>query len=464
MSQQSVTKAYASILSDLSCDVVETDGILTVMEPTRTNKERRRRMTMGEGATPVVVPNKEALKQYVPDDTTGGYPFMIYHPAHEARDGKESFTLKRTVDLVRHNFNYKMLNVTLYLTSVLSDSKAQDSLKNQQLKFIKPLAGSFNSKTGEFIAQVLAKFKPSRVGQLMLVPTKSIKTTHDGMTVEALYQLGSPLLKELEQASKGNQDKVWGIKVPAKKHVDAFIKLLNHILPDLGVGGYDSSSTSRVAPRLECVLNMFKDVTTRLDDIIRLYPDLETLVAEDKLVLAEFDWVEEMENLASVKSAYPLLQGNGLVETSKETAKISTVEGEKVTETHTIVNEDKPADEMAELLAAAGANTTTEPKVGLKAVGVQKETKPKTIVVDGMEYVLKDGVATATKASTPTMGGGTAANVPATMGGPQANANTSVFLGGQTNAPAQMGGAPQSISFVDSEGNIQVVQQMGIMR
>lgn len=468
MSQQSVSLGYQDLLKDLSCDIVEKDGLLTIMEPTRTNKERRRRMTMGEDSLPVMVPNKEALKQYVPDDNTGGYPFMIYHPAHEARDGKESFTLKRTIDLMRHNFNYKLWNITYYLAAVLSNPKAQDGLKANQLKQLKPLASSFNGKTGEFIEAVLKKFKPSKVSTLMLVPSKSIKTTHDGAPVEALYQLNSPLLKELEAAAAGKSKTVWGVAVPAKKHVDAFIKLLNHILPDLGVGGYDSSSVSRIAPRFESVLNMFQAVTQRLDGLIRLYPELQEIIeGEDvKLTLAKFDWVDEFQNLSAAKSAFPLLHGNGLVESDKETVKVSAIKDNKVEDTVTVKKNEKPTSEMDELLAAAGVNTNPEPKVGLKTVGVQKDVGGEVIEADGQRYLLKDGkafpISGAASSGKPTMGGTTTG--PAVMGGTQSPGGVVMMGGGNPNGGQTMGANPQTVTYIDGDGNLKTVPQMNVMR
>lgn len=229
-----------------------------------------------------------------------------FHPLRENMLLGESPVLAQYRSDVNVLLNVRFGGLLQYLVRLCADTALHERIPMEHHDILSAGAKA-SQKTLDFVSQVLkAMDLKNATGRFINVYlTKSGRVRNKSYSRAAIVSF--PVFEALEKKA----ETICGVKVPSQKERDTLASLMKFMLPNIDVAhSYDVGSDSDIAPFIDALLRAAGQIASYLNVIVK---DYEQFIPEAEKYRYPDDWVETLDNLASIRHeilAIPMLPGN----------------------------------------------------------------------------------------------------------------------------------------------------------
>jgi hypothetical protein len=225
---------------------------------------------------------------------------IVFHPLAENILGEESVVLTHLRALLNKRINTVFSATGLSLLNLAASAEQHKRLNMDQLKFVTDMGDVTRSTIDEYTQLIIAGLKEN-VSSLFVNIYLKRGGTYRNERYSYVGITTSTIKKKLAEDTL-----IYGVKIKDTNKV-IISKLIDYLIPELDVPErYNFPTTSKVAPRLDCLLRtsllMASWLNTALETFGDLLPDLETLPFDANWVEAFDDLESLVETIRSVPS------------------------------------------------------------------------------------------------------------------------------------------------------------------
>ena len=248
----------------------------------------------------LVLPTRHQLKNSNWSDR------VVFHPLSENVLKSESLVIEKFRNAINVRLNMVIGFLITEMLGIIGSVDIHKKMSPDQADILSKV-GDIEGKTKDAILAVLNNiFKDTKEKKIVHLFIK--KGANIG---EKRYSRGTivtfPLYKEL----KGTEKQVYGVTL-RNKDKEAFIKLLEYIVPDIEVDNFfNTGSQSDIAPSLDSLMRTLVKLADRTNTIVNSYK--EFMVDDFNEYLYTDDWVDAFDNLSKLEGeirSIPMQAGN----------------------------------------------------------------------------------------------------------------------------------------------------------
>lgn len=232
---------------------------------------------------------------------------IVFHPCAENAIRNESLIQKRLRGWVTTNLFYKIRFALTMLMDLNLDADKHKDFSPAQRSMLQTIAkaGNVTKRHKQKLDTILNKSTSDQQMRLITIFMKKNGILR-GQEFRRCAMVQFPFMEQLE----GDKKSIFGVALTNPEY-EILRALFEYVLPGSGAqeNEYSAGSLDTTAPSFEALMLAYANVTNRLNELFRMFHDMDTGA---EIFISDLEWVDMLtsENLLRFKAQVPVCPGN----------------------------------------------------------------------------------------------------------------------------------------------------------